>query len=304
MKLSLSEFIEKCSKRHNNFYDYSLIKEYRNKSQIFEIICPVHVVFRQEGGNHLYHGRGCKKCGFKSRKKLNNPIGEFIKIHGDKYDYSKVKYESIKIKVEIICKEHGLFLQTPFSHLRGSGCPDCGILKMSKSLVKSIDKFKEDCSIIHKNLYDYSKVEYNTLRDKIVIICKYHGEFLQVAFSHQQGNGCQKCNKSRGELEIENYLKLNNIEYEYNKHFESCRNKNTLPFDFYIPILNMCIEYDGIQHFESISYFGGDDKLSYQMKLDKIKNDWCLKNNIKLLRISYKNYNNIKNILNKEIYNK
>ncbi len=97
-------------------------------------------------------------------------------------------------------------------------------------------------------------------------------------------------------------IERNNITYIYNKSFETCRNKNVLPFDFYLSEYNICIEYDGIQHFESIEYFGGDDKLKYTKKLDNIKNKWCEDNKIKLIRISYKNYNNIENILQKEIY--
>lgn len=302
MKLSLSNFLERCSIKHKNFYDYSLIKEYKNKRQVFEIICPNHGVFKQEGGNHLYHGMGCPKCGLMIRKKINNPIEEFTKIHGDKYDYSNVIYQSIKKKIEIICKEHGLFLQTPLSHLRGSGCPKCGIKKMRTSLKKPIDLFIKECLKIHNNLYDYSKVSYDKLSDKIIIICREHGEFKQRAFSHKQGYGCIKCNKSKGEIKIENFLKNKNIYYEYNKKFETCKNKNILSFDFYIPSHNLCLEYDGIQHHESIEYFGGDNKLSYQKNLDNIKNKWCIENNINLLRINYNEYLEIENILKKRLY--
>jgi very-short-patch-repair endonuclease len=205
--------------------------------------------------------------------------------------------------VEIICPEHGFFSQTPLSHLRGSGCPKCGIEKMKKSLKKPNDLFINECIEIHNNLYDYSKVSYNKLSDSIIIICKYHGEFKQRAFSHKQGYGCIKCNKSKGELKIENFLKERNIYYEYNKKFDTCKNKNILSFDFYIPNYNLCLEYDGIQHHESIDFFGGDVKLRYQKKLDNIKNKWCVDNKIDLLRISYKDFLNIENILEEKIYN-
>ena len=67
--------------------------------------------------------------------------------------------------------------------------------------------------------------------------------------------------------------------------------------------MNICIEFDGIQHYESIPYFGGTNKLIYQRKLDNIKNNWCLKNNITLLRIKYKDFSNIENILTSLLYN-
>lgn len=298
----LEDVLVKMMVVHNNIYDYSLISNYKNKNQKVDIICKLHGVFNQIIGNHLYHKNGCPECALKIRKKLVDPISNFIKVHGDIYDYSKVRYQSIKNKVEIICKIHGSFLQTPSSHLKGSGCPSCGIVSMSNSLKKPLDIFLDECSYIHNNLYDYSKVKYNKLSDKIVIICKLHGEFNQRAFSHKQGNGCIKCNKSRGEKKVEEFLINNKIDFEFNKHFDSCRNKNTLPFDFYIPFMNLCIEYDGIQHSESIEYFGGDEKLKYQNKLDLIKDNWCLENNINIIRISYKDFNRIENILGSFFY--
>ena len=301
---TLTEILNKLSIIHNNIYDYSLITEYQNKNQKVDIICKLHGVFNQSIGNHLYHRTGCPECGFKIRKKLLDPISNFIRVHGDKYDYSNVRYVSIKNKVEIFCKIHGLFLQTPNAHLRGYGCGKCGINKMSNSLKKPLLEFLNECHYIHNNFYDYSKVNYNKLTDKIIIICKSHGEFKQRAFSHQQGNGCIKCNKSRGEKKVEEFLIKNKIYYEFNKHFDSCRNKNTLPFDFYIPSMNLCIEYDGIQHYESIEYFGGDEKLKYQNKLDLIKDNWCFENNINILRISYKDFNKIENILSNLLYKK
>jgi len=303
MKLLLEDMLIKCKSIHNDKYDYSLFTSYKNKNQKIDIICKEHGIFQQTIGNHIYHKSGCPKCGLKIRKKLNNPIIKFIEVHGNKYDYSKVIYKSIKSKIEIICNLHGSFYQTPNTHLKGSGCPKCGIDKMSKTLRKPVIEFINKCNEIHNNIYDYTEVVYNKLSDKIKIICKEHGYFYQRAFSHQQGFGCSKCNKSKGEKGIENFLNKNNIIFEYNKHFETCRNINTLPFDFYIPSMNICIEFDGIQHYESIPYFGGTDKLIYQRKLDNIKNNWCLKNNITLLRIKYKDFSNIENILTSLLYN-
>lgn len=173
---------------------------------------------------------------------------------------------------------------------------------MSKSLKKPIDEFLERCNEVHGNIYDYSEVSYNKLSDKIKIICNTHGLFEQRAFSHQQGFGCQKCSKSRGEKKIERFLIDNKIYFETDKKFESCKNKKQLPFDFFIPSLKICIEYDGIQHFEAVEMFGGQEKLKYQKKLDKIKDNWCIKNRINLLRIGYKDFNNIENILSNFLY--
>ena len=115
-------------------------------------------------------------------------------------------------------------------------------------------------------------------------------------FSH--GNRCPKCNISKGEKAIENYLIKNAIKYIAQYRFEDCRNLLPLPFDFYVPSLNTCIEYDGIQHFEVRKYFHeNEESLKERQRLDNIKTQYCLDNNIKLIRISYLEFNNIETIL-------
>ena len=103
--------------------------------------------------------------------------------------------------------------------------------------------------------------------------------------------------KSIGEKLIKNFLEENNIEFETEKTFDDCKNINKLPFDFFIENLNLCIEYDGELHYNSVKIFGGDKSFKRIKKHDSIKNKWCDKNNIRLLRISYKNKNKINQIL-------
>ena len=85
------------------------------------------------------------------------------------------------------------------------------------------------------------------------------------------------------------------------KKFNNCRNKLPLPFDFYLPNYNICIEFDGIQHFKSNFYWGGDKQFLKTSENDKIKNNFCKRNNIKLERISYKKFNQIEKIITKLI---
>ena len=120
----IQRFIEK----HGNKYDYSKV-EYINAITKVIIICPEHGEFLQTPHAHL-KGQGCPQCAKISRIKqktsnTNNFIEKAKKIHGDKYDYSKVKYKLQNEKVTIICPEHGEFLQTPHNHLSGYGCPEC-----------------------------------------------------------------------------------------------------------------------------------------------------------------------------------
>jgi len=147
--------------------------------------------------------------------------------------------------------------------------------------------FIEKSKLIHGDKYDYSKVIYKGNKEKVKIICPKHDEFFQTPSDHKQGKGCSKCKMSKGEFKIMNYLNDNNIKFYCEYRFSNCRDKLPLPFDFYLPNYNMCIEYDGEQHFKEVKIWNGVIGLSERIKKDKIKNEYCLKNNIKLLRIKY-----------------
>ena len=135
------------------------------------------------------------------------------------------------------------------------------------------------------------------MRKNMIMTCKIHGDFTQRPDNHLRGDGCPLCNNSIGENLIEIFLKNNNINYIREKRFNDCINKEKLPFDFYLEDLNTCIEFDGLQHFKSIEFFGGDKAFEIRKQNDKIKNEYCLKSNIRLIRISYKEIKNINNIL-------
>lgn len=118
---------------------------------------------------------------------------EFIqkarKIHGDKYDYSKVEYINSGTKICIICPKHGEFYMTPSKHLKGQNCPKCSG-KFRYNTLTFIEKAKE----IHGDKYDYSKVEYINGITKICIICPIHGEFYIRPRDHiNSSQGCVKC---------------------------------------------------------------------------------------------------------------
>ena len=152
-------------------------------------------------------------------QKLNQE--QFIKkarnIHGDKYDYSKLKYVKAISKVIIICKYHGEFLQTPDKHSHGRGCPRCAIEIRAKSKTKTLNEFIKEAQTKHKNKYNYSKVNYINNMTKIIIICPEHGEFLQFAANHLQGKGCPICvgkNKTTASFIQEAYL-IHKNKYDY-----------------------------------------------------------------------------------------
>jgi len=107
--------------------------------------------------------------------------------------------------------------------------------------------------------------------------------------------------QSYGEMQIEKYLKVNNIIYFKEYKFLDCINLKPLPFDFYLPKQNLCIEYDGELHYRSTKMFGGDESLRKINFNDNIKTQYCLNNKINLLRIGYKEQSQINKILQEHL---
>ena len=130
---------------------------------------------------------------------------EFIyranKIHNFKYDYSKTIYKHGKIKVIIVCPEHGEFLQRASTHLEGHQCSKC-----TNNIKLTTKEFIEKANKIHKLRYDYSRSNYINAYSKIIIICKRHGKFLQKPNLHLSGRGCQKCN-GNNKLSTKEFIK-------------------------------------------------------------------------------------------------
>ena len=204
----------------------------------------------------------CAKA--KANAKNSCGIDEFIekakKVHGEKYDYSKVEYVNSKTKVCIICPEHGEFWQTPSEHLNGCGCKKCASDKLQKKFQLSKQQFVSKSLKVHGDKYDYSKAEYVNNRTKVCIICPEHGEFWQTPNSHLNGNGCPLCGneerakvkksntddfiiKAKGEECVKDYIE-NIIGFKINKN-----SRKIIPpyeLDIFVPEKNLAIEYDGI----------------------------------------------------------
>jgi len=283
----LDQFIEKAKEIHNDKYDYSLV-EYTKTNIKVKIICKEHGIFEQTPNCHL-SGSGCAICSvIKTHDQQKLTISQFIEkakeIHNDKYDYNLVEYNGGKNKVKIICKEHGIFEQKAYVHLNNkSGCPYC-----TGKINNNIDFFISKAKKIHNNRYNYDLVEYKDPKTKIKIICKEHGIFEQTPDGHlNKKSGCQKCNQSKGENEIAVFLENNKINFIQQKKFDLCKNKNNLLFDFFLEENNICIEFQGIQHFKQIDFFGGIKEFEKRIENDNIKRKFCKENKIKLLEISY-----------------
>lgn len=135
-------------------------------------------------------------------------------VHNNNYDYSKVEYTNSINKVIIVCRVHGEFEQAPASHLRGRGCPKCSN-NQRLSVDDCINRFKN----IHGELYDYSKVIYKNKNNKVIIICRVHGEFKQTPAVHWSGHNCPKCAgrfKMSGEYLLDRAIIIHDDKYLYN----------------------------------------------------------------------------------------
>ena len=219
-------------------------------------------------------------------------ITEANMVHNNFFNYSKTEYVNGHKKVKIICPVHGIFEQDASKHTRGGGCIKCA----NERQAMGIEKFIEKAILKHGNKFDYSLVEYINTITKVKIICPDHGIWEQVPNSHLNGNGCPNCKNSKGENKIRKFLQENNFEFEQEKRFKDCKNKNPLPFDFYLPELNICIEFQGRQHFENVPVFGKHNLIE-QIKRDNIKRDYCRQNNIQLIEICFKDIEKIDEIL-------
>ena len=295
-KLSTEQFIEKARRIHGDKYDYSKVEYVNNHTKVC-IICPEHGEFWQTPNSHISQRQGCPRCYGNKKYTTEEFIEKAKKIHGDKYDYSKVEYVNNFTKVHIICPEHGEFLESPQHHLEGHGCKKC-----SNRNRPSTEEFIEKAKKIHGDKYDYSKVEYGkNNKEKVEIICPKHGSFYMKPVNHTvQHQGCPECskeNKSLGELKIKNFLDSLNIKYIHDKASIKCLGRKRP--DFYLPDYNLVIEYDGKQHF---SQPHGAWK-SWYISLEKIKEDDINKTKILtengyiVLRIPYYDFDNIENII-------
>lgn len=281
-KLTNEEYITNAKKIHNNFYTYEKTNYIGAKHHII-VTCPTHGDFPVNPNNHtsLANKNGCPECK-KERYRLKDYIERCKKVHNNFYTYEKTEYVNIRTDIIVTCPIHDDFVINANNHLNlKQGCAECN--KFNNEI------FIRDAEEVHGKLYDYSLIDYKNTKTKVNIICNIHGIFPQSYESHvKNGCHCPDCKiTSKGEILISKILTENNIQYITQKKFDDCKNKRCLPFDFYLPEHNICIEYDGIQHFESIKGLGGEKKFEQTQINDKIKTTFCLNNNIILIRIKY-----------------
>lgn len=296
-KITIS-FIKKYLSE-NNYTCELLSDKYIDCDSKLEFKCECENIFYASWSNIKRMSGFCKECVNKKRissyEYIQNKINEIYKdncyelIHIDDL-YLKIKHNNCN-NVFLVRKDH---------FFNGQGCKICNLKNRNFGQLSN-DEF---LNRLYKYLDEYDILtEYKNNHTFVEIKCKKCNNIFKKTPYHiyERGIYCPICNGSKGEQYIEKYLKLNDIYFIPQYRFNDCVDKKKLSFDFYLPNFNICIEYQGIQHYEPIEYFGGKKSFETQIYHDLIKRNYCKCNGIYLIEIPYYEINNIDSILNEEI---
>lgn len=309
--LSRMKYSETEVRRMLQYEGYELLSSYTSLVSPIMVKCPnghINQILFQSFEN----GHRCKNCS-ESEK---NPMFDNLKKSDLKFSCGNKKltleqakerantigflivdnyFNGIKSNVNFKCDKGHIFNSRFDGVIRRKKCPVCSENKKTFS-------YKYVSDYIKSNGDTLVSKQYTGINDKLEIKCN-NGHLYKVSFhSFRHANTrCPICYQTKGENKIYNFLRKNEILNIQQHKFDDCKNIRPLPFDFYIPSFNICIEYDGIQHFEIVDYFGGFDGFVETKIRDTIKNEYCENNNIKLIRIPYWDFDNIEHILRKEL---
>lgn len=197
-KYDFKTFVSKAREVHGEKYKYPYQKIDKGISKTKVLItCFKHGDFEQLGTQHLT-GRGCYECGLETiSEKGRIKVSEFLfrskEIHRDRYIYDLVDFQGVNRKVKIICKEHGMFEQTPDNHMNGQNCPRCGQIQTGISGRITFKEFKKRAREVHGEKYNYISDSYTMVSEKVSVICHDHGEFKINGTNHLNGEACYNC---------------------------------------------------------------------------------------------------------------
>ena len=272
-----------------------VVEQYVNSHTPILHHCLVHDIFWSTTPTRALAGVGCEECRKEKfrqvRCKTHEEYIREVKKVNPNIDVVG-QYVDAKTPIEHYCNKHSISWRSyPDNILRGIGCKECGNEKAREKNIKSHSQYVKDLDFVNPSIEVIE--EYQGVNTAILHRCKIDGyvwraQPANILFS----KGCPQCNESKGERQVRQWLDKNIISFIYQKTFTDCIDLRVLPFDFYIPKYNLCIEYDGEQHFRPVDFNGKGDEWANQQflttqKHDEIKNQYCKDNNISLLRIPY-----------------
>ena len=265
------EYIQECKDKGLDLP----IEDYKGNKVKINHKCKHGHIYPQRPNDHL-KGIGCPICSNDNKKKTPE---DYLKECKDKgYDLPIEPYVNNSTKINHRCQKGHIYPQTPNSHLQGQGCPTCK--------KKTPQDYLQTCT---EKGYDLPIENYKGALTKINHKCSRGHIYPQTPHSHLQEASCPVCKESKGEKYIRNYLDKQHIKYIPQKKFHDLKDKTYLSYDFYLPDYNTLIEYQGQQHFESVSFNGKDySDLDKQQTHDNLKRKYAKDNGYKLLRPTYK----------------
>jgi hypothetical protein len=284
-------FEQKARKTHGDKYRYDKVQLGSNVDVKVTITCPEHGDFEQIPRFHL-KGQGCPQCriikvGDDKRGTKESFISNAIRVHGHTFDYARVAYINDKTPVLIGCKVHGFFSQKPNTHLNGAGCRICSEERSRIERTRTTEQYIAAAKEVHgEHTYDYSQTEYKGCEHKVKIICPKHGVFKQNAAVHLNSRGCPVCRSSQGEKRLRQIFTQHDIKFI--QQFRLPDINLLYRYDFYLYELNILVEFHGIQHYESVGVFGGDERFALQQKRDAMKKSLAWDRRIPLLEFDYR----------------
>jgi Zn finger protein HypA/HybF involved in hydrogenase expression len=297
-RITQDDYLCRVDHIHGTTYDHSLIQFEHMRDKIV-VVCRDHGQFWPTAANYLA-GRGCPDCGSsraagkrtpKLVLKIDEVLARFREIHGDQYDYTKVVYGHSNCYVEIVCRQHGSFLQAPSSHWMGKGCPECGRVTRAANQVLTTEEVIARFRQLHGDRYDYTDTEYGRFRQHVMIRCRRHGSFRQTPQAHLEGKGCPRCSQSSGETRAAAWLLERGIEFtvEFPVAIEGstrCR------FDFFLPDQCAFLEIDGPHHYAPVQYAGmslekAQHVFQQTQRRDALKGNWATENGVLVYRIRW-----------------
>ena len=272
-----------------------LCDKYINSKIPVKHYCETHDVFWNISPNNALQGNGCSLC---KKERISNALKkseeEYIWELAIKNPTIKLrsKYTGTDILTEHYCEVHQIVFNTTPSHaLQGYGCPQCHIDKLPQCQPKAEEQYISELVMLHPNIILTGK--YTNSTTPTPHKCLIHQfKWNPTPSNLLAGKGCPKCNESQGEKQITLWLKQHNINNIPQKKFIGCYDIHALPFDFYLPELNVCIEYQGEQHYRPVNFGGISDEEAHSNFLktqrhDAIKKNYCTSNGIQLICIPY-----------------